>query len=133
MSEDLAGQDNATSSDSGVSLHTEWVEGVAVVHVHGEVDMTTAPAIEQELDAAIAELPPSAVVMDLTATTFLASRGLQVLMQLRERGARAGFAVRVVAASRVVRRAIELTGLDEELDLYDTVADALVEVPGQPR
>jgi anti-anti-sigma factor len=88
----------------GVSLYTEWVERVAVVHVQGEFDMATAPGIEEELDAVIAELP-SAVVMDLAETTFLASRGLQVLAELNGRAVRSGFAVRVVAPSRVVRPA----------------------------
>jgi anti-sigma B factor antagonist len=132
VTEDLAQHDSTGTGPAGVSVDAEWVGGVAVVHVRGEVDMGTVAAIDLELVSVLAEVPP-AVVMDLSGTTFFASSGLQTLAELQGRAVRSGFDLRVVAPTHRIRRPIEITGLDAVLNLHDTVADALARIPRQPR
>ncbi|WP_376741652.1 STAS domain-containing protein [Amycolatopsis balhimycina] len=66
---------------------------------------------------------PSLLVIDFTAVDFLASVGLTVLVKAR-RDADRGTALRVVATG-TPRRAISITGLDDALNVYSAVADAM--------
>ncbi|WP_425546623.1 STAS domain-containing protein [Amycolatopsis minnesotensis] len=56
--------------------------------------------------------------------SFLHSAGLNTLVEIHYR-AHTKTEVRVVAAERVTRRPLELTGLDTELKVRPTLADAL--------
>jgi anti-anti-sigma factor len=70
------------------------------------------------------DLKPKALVVDLSGVGFLASAGLQSLVATHERVSKdAGFAV--VADGPATSRPIQLTGLDQVLNLYPTMAQAL--------
>jgi anti-anti-sigma factor len=55
---------------------------------------------------------------------YFGSAGLNAVLDCHEQGRAEGVTVRVVAANAEVRRPIEVTRLDEVLDLYDSVAAA---------
>jgi anti-anti-sigma factor len=111
------------SSDDAISTAVERRDDVTVVTVDGVVDLATAPAVE-DLLAKLLEDGPPAVIIDITAVTFLASVGLRILAETHERlGGSRRFAV--VAAGPVTARPIQLTRLDEFLALYPSVDDAL--------
>jgi anti-sigma B factor antagonist len=97
--------------------------GAIVVEVAGDVDTTTAPAVVQAADAALAE-PPPVLVVDLSRVEFLASPGLTALLTIH-RNAGPGTAVRIVASGRATLRPIQLTGLEESLSLFPTREAAL--------
>ncbi|MEU4523539.1 STAS domain-containing protein [Amycolatopsis sp. NPDC024027] len=101
---------------------TEQGEAV-VVEVAGDVDTTTAPALVQAADEALAEQPP-VLVVDLSRVEFLASPGLTALLTIH-RNAGTGTAVRIVASGRATLRPIQLTGLEESLSLFPTREAAL--------
>ena len=101
---------------------TEQGEAI-VVEVAGDVDTTTAPALVQAADEALAEQPP-VLVVDLTRVEFLASPGLTALLTIH-RNAGTGTAVRIVASGRATLRPIQLTGLEESLSLFPTREAAL--------
>lgn len=101
------------------------MEGPAVVlHVTGEIDMSTAPVLAEACDQAIAGTG-SRVVVDLTDVTFFGSAGLAVLLDARQRGERAGTEIRLVADGRPVLRSIEIAGVQEMLPIYPDLAGAL--------
>jgi anti-anti-sigma factor len=105
---------------------TASTQGAAVVlDVAGDVDIVTAPQVQAAVEHALAGRPP-VLVLDLTGVTFLSSAGLSVLVAARST-AGADTRVRVVAASGVVRRPLELTGLDVVFALYGSRADALAD------
>jgi anti-anti-sigma factor len=79
------------------SLTTANLNGSIVISVCGEMDMTTAPQLEE----ALAACDGQPVVVDLTELTFIDSTGLHVLLQDREKGKPA--AVVVVPESHVAR------------------------------
>ncbi|WP_051166607.1 STAS domain-containing protein [Amycolatopsis orientalis] len=95
----------------------------AVLAVHGEVDMITAPLLTAAVDEALADAPP-VVVVDLAAVEFLASAGLTALVTLSQREASRA-SLRIVASSRASLRPIQLTGLERTLPLYPTVEAAV--------
>jgi anti-anti-sigma factor len=98
-------------------------EGAVVVEVAGDVDTTTAPAVIEAADAALADQPP-VLVVDLSRVEFLASPGLTALLTIH-RNAGPGTAVRIVASGRATLRPIQLTGLEESLSLFPTREAAL--------
>ena len=98
-------------------------EGAVVIEVAGDVDTTTAPALVQAADTALAERPP-VLVVDLSRVEFLASPGLTALLTIH-RDAGPGTAVRIVASGRATLRPIQLTGLEESLSLFPTREAAL--------
>lgn len=107
----------------GFAVHERVVDGVTVVEVHDVVDMLTAPLLGTAIGTALAG-SPRALVIDLTGVTFLASAGMTVLVKAKEQvGAAAGFAI--VAEGPVTSRPLKLVGLDDVLNLYPTVEDAL--------
>ncbi|GAB3037077.1 STAS domain-containing protein [Mycobacterium bourgelatii] len=98
-------------------------DGVAVLSVGGEIDLVTAPALEEAIGAVVAE-NPQALVIDLSAVEFLGSVGLKILAATFEKlGDTAEFGV--VARGPATRRPIHLTGLDKTFPLYPTLDDAL--------
>ena len=114
----------ARGSSSPLELAFSRVGDVVVVTVSGEVDMNTAAdlvaALERPHEAC------SRVVADLSALGFLDSSGLNALVLGRRHLAARDIAFRVVSpVGGVVRRALEITGLVESLDVVDTLEHAL--------
>jgi anti-anti-sigma factor len=98
--------------------------GAAVVlRVSGALDLALAPQLQQMVDRAARERPPL-LVIDLTGLEFLASAGMAVLVRAH-RKVPGPTGVRVVAASRIILRPLQLTRLTDELLIHPTVADAL--------
>ncbi|MGW4485650.1 STAS domain-containing protein [Amycolatopsis sp. NPDC004368] len=87
--------------------------GVVTVEVAGELDASTAPLLEAEF-AEVLRRDPEALVADLADVTFCGSAGLSALLTLKFHCVTRDVRLQLVP-SRVVRRAIELTGLDEVL------------------
>ena len=98
---------------------------VAVVRVCGEVDLSTAPAFEAAVSQVLVA-KPRALVIDLRAVTFLASRGLAALVEAQQQATRAGSRMRVVVGnSRAVKRPIVATGLGGTFEIHTDLGSAL--------
>jgi anti-anti-sigma factor len=65
------------------------------------------------------------MVVDLTEVTFLASAGLQILLEHEQRCRDIDIDLRVVVNNRSVVRTIVLTGLTEVLGVRASLAEAL--------
>lgn len=94
---------------------------VRVLHVVGELDTLTAPLLQVRLAEQLAQLRK--LVLDLSDVTFLGSAGLAVLVGAKDDADSRGCRFLVVPGSRIVKRALEATGL---LALFATADD----VPG---
>ncbi|ONI80498.1 hypothetical protein ALI22I_45180 [Saccharothrix sp. ALI-22-I] len=97
--------------------------GVLVVDVSGEVDMATAPLVEEfvlrTLDDAVRTL-----VVDLSGVTFLGSTGINLLISLRAACEEAGTALRLVANTNAVLRPLEVTDLTSHFTIIAAVDEA---------
>ena len=92
-----------------IATSVQHRDGVVVLAVEGEIDIATAPVLDAAVAEALAE-KPAALVIDLSAVTFLASAGVRILVQTAEQlSGRACFAV--VASGVATTRPIQLTRL----------------------
>lgn len=103
----------------------------AVITLPTQIDMTNAAQIDGEL-ARVLDERPAVLVVDMTATVFCASDGVHALVRARHRAAAAGAGLRVAVSARIVRRMLELTGMDELLDIYPDLDLALAGPPPPP-
>lgn len=94
-----------------------------IVSVAGEVDMLSAPRLEEAAQRALADTPP-VLVLDLSSVTFLSSAGLSVLVRT-EKLAGDNTDVHIVAAGPATLRPIQLMGLDKDLAIYPTRDEAV--------
>lgn len=106
-----------------VSVEVERRAEAVVVAIGGEVDLLTAPRMEQAVFAALDE-GPAVLVIDLLGVTFLASAGLAALMKAHEK-AGSTTQLRVVAAGSATLRPLEVTGLDKPLAVFPTRDEAV--------
>lgn len=97
---------------------------VSVVHVSGELDMTSRDAVERVLTRAV-DSRPETVVVDLSDVTFFGSSGLQMLAEARVHAAANQVPLRLVASSRRVLRPLEITGMTLAFRVYASVAEAV--------
>jgi anti-anti-sigma factor len=101
-----------------------------VVRAAGEIDLTSAPQVDDLFDEIEAgQAVPRCVILDLTEVTFLSSAGLSLLIKNDRRMRDAGGALYVVSGNRLVNRAITRTGLAEMLNLFDTLDAAVTAAP----
>ena len=103
-------------------------EDSVVVHAKGEVDSTTADQLTAHLTAALelaATHPARLLIVDLQEVSFFGSAGLNAVLDCHEQGREAGTSVRLVANHGPVLQPIEVTELDQILDIYPTLSDAL--------
>ena len=112
-----SGGDEASASlrRTGFSAVVEPGE-VAVVRLHGELDMATAPLLDDTLTSVLGDGAVE-VVVDLASLTFLDSTGISVLLGAGQRAGEVGTGFRVRAPNRPVRKALHLTGVEEILGL----------------
>jgi anti-sigma B factor antagonist len=117
--------------DSGFRIEEERpTPATAILAIHGEADLHSAPELRERLRAAI-EGGATVVVVDLTETDFVDSTSLGVLLgatrRLREREGE----IRLVVPRPELRRIFEITLLDRVFQLHDTREQALGAVPAE--
>ena len=99
------------------------LDGAVVVRLQGELDLYNAHEVRQAL-ADAAEEAPERLIVDLAAVEFVDSTALGVLVEGRARLAnRRAFLLAAPAAE--TRRALEVSGLDRQLSVHDSVDGAL--------
>lgn len=98
-----------------------------VVTVSGEVDLHTAPAIEQALEGVLA-LGGTSVAVDLLEVSFVDSTTLHVLLRYNERFRALGGDLVIVTEDRRILRTFEITGLDRVFVIEQRLADAVAAV-----
>ncbi|HET6850206.1 MAG TPA: STAS domain-containing protein [Gaiellales bacterium] len=81
-----------------------------VLVVTGGVDMATVAVFEQALAEAMSRTGGD-VGLDLSAVTFLGSEGVRALIAAQAAPSASGRSIRIVAASPIARRVLEITGL----------------------
>jgi anti-sigma B factor antagonist len=91
--------------------------------VRGDVDLATARALEEALEARVRD-SVGALVVDLTRVAFIDSTGLQVLLRVRALLGREDRALALICPHGPVRRVFELAGVSDVFSLYPTRAAA---------
>jgi anti-anti-sigma factor len=107
------------------SLRVRERDDLVLAEVSGEIDVSNADWLRDEITGAIANSVKS-VLMDLSELDFLDSSGVHMLFELAERLERRqmGFAV-VLPSTRPPRRTVELSGAQPAGWLHDDRPAAL--------
>ncbi len=104
-------------------------DGLRVIAVRGELDLSTAADLETPLEEAVASGDVS-VLIDLTECEFIDSTGIALIVrawQRLDRNADGDGSGRVVICSQndQVRRVLEITGLELTIPIHGTRDEAL--------
>jgi anti-anti-sigma factor len=102
--------------------------GVVVVAVSGELDIWTAPRVEDCL-AYLAATGHHRLVLDTARLSFCDAAGIRVMVRARMRADERGGWLRLAAASARLRRLLDILALGRFLPAYDTVAHAIAGTP----
>jgi anti-sigma B factor antagonist len=89
-------------------------QGRLVLALRGELDLTSVPQFERELQEAEAT-GPARLVLDLSGLDFMDSTGLRALLQARERAKAEDHELVLRRGPRQVQRVLELT---KTLDVF---------------
>jgi anti-anti-sigma factor len=106
------------------SISADERGGRVHVTLRGELDLATAPEFEALLQERIDG--GHEVVVDLRSLQFMDSSGIRVLVAAHARAGRLGTRLVIVRPDRTspVAKIIEVSGLDEELNIVDDPAQA---------
>jgi anti-sigma B factor antagonist len=105
-----------------------WVGRVAVMTLPAEIDVSNADQIREDLLAAVAQ-DASLVIADMSATTFCDSAGVTALVRAMRKANASGTGLRVTTSAPAVTRVLAITGVDQLIDIYPSVAAAMAD-PG---
>ncbi|MBK1783550.1 STAS domain-containing protein [Prauserella cavernicola] len=100
-----------------VSVRTERRGDVLVLAVAGEIDMATAPRLDDAI-AGATRARPRVLVVDLSEVVFLSAAGMSALMRAADDTTAYAGSFRVVASTPLTQRVLELMGLDDELEVH---------------
>jgi anti-sigma B factor antagonist len=106
-----------------VRVTTEETDKSIRVSVAGELDIASAPRIDEAL-AAVEEKGPSLIVLDLRGLEFMDSTGLRTILAADSRAREAGRRLAVVQGDENVKRVFEVTRLYDRVEIVDDPAEA---------
>ena len=104
-----------------MNLPTEVFGSVIVVHSPDELSRDHAGAFE----SFVTHLDRNNVVLDLNGTETLDSAGLESLVTCARKLRELEGDVKISTSSPTNRKMLEITRLDEQLEVYDSVIDAV--------
>jgi anti-anti-sigma factor len=123
----MSGRDRREPDRALVEIERDEHDGVRVVAVVGELDISNVAALEQ----ATFDLPNEALgmVLDLSATTFIDSATIGLLFDLHGALARRGQPLRVVCSRGApARRVLDLMSFDGDALTEEDSAAAVVAI-----
>jgi anti-sigma B factor antagonist len=110
-------------------------EGIQVITVRGELDLNTAPELEEPLEETLADAGAAAVVIDLSSCEFIDSTGIALIVQAWRRfdGGAAGEGqgrLVICCSNDQVQRLLKITGVESSISMFEDREDALAELRG---
>ena len=99
-----------TEGQAGITVRTAHQDGTPVISVAGELDLTNAEEVRSAIEAVVGG-HDQRVVFDVSALTFMDSSGIALFASVTRRARE----VELRDPTPIVRRLIEMTGLDKVL------------------
>ena len=107
-------------SDELLSTEIERSNDTLIVHLRGEIDLSNANELQQQLEEALRGSPRA--VIDLTEIAYLDSQGLRLIKQLVDRAGREGTQLQVVAPPDTFpRQVLELAQMSAYIEIRDAL------------
>ena len=98
-------------------------DGSVRIALSGELDISSAPKVEAELDR-VQAASPTLVMLDLRDLRFMDSTGLRTVVGADKRARERGGRLAIVRGPESVQRIFSVTRLDERLEIVDDPAAA---------
>lgn len=102
-------------------------DDVSALQLAGEIDLCTVEYLRECLDSQLAGGAYRGIVLDCTEVSFLAACGIGLLVEIVDRACLAQVQIRLVARSRAVLRALEVSGVNKLVLRADTVDEAIAQ------
>ena len=96
---------------------------VTVASLTGEIDASTAPAIQQQLNPLVT--PGAKVVLDLADVPYVSSAGLRLLLSIYRQITGAGGKIALATVVEEIKDTMSVTGFLKFFVVHDTVAEAV--------
>ena len=109
-----------------LSITTEAQQDPFVMHVSGDLDVYTAPQLQEALNAA--GLAGRTIVLDLAEVHFIDSTALGVLVSTLQRSRAHEGEMYLVMDDPYLLKIFRITGFDTLFSIFPQVADALASV-----
>ncbi|MCC7494752.1 MAG: STAS domain-containing protein [Fimbriimonadaceae bacterium] len=109
-----------------MEIEVGGTDALAVVAVRGRVDAYTAPDVEEKLQEQVAA--GKHLVVDLSATDYVSSAGLRVLITLAKRALGGQFAMRLCGMQDAVREVFDIAGFTKLFEIRESAAAAVAEL-----
>ena len=90
-------------------MHNSWDNNRITIGLEGRIDTGNASAIEGEINDALKEKAPSAVVIDAESLDYISSAGLRIILRLRKRYSD----LSIINLKPAVYEVFEMTGFTE--------------------
>lgn len=108
--------------------------GISAITVQGELDMSTAPQLEQQLEEALAD-SEALIMLDLSQCEFIDSTGIALIVRSwqrldREAGGEGKGRLVLCSHNHQVRRLLKITGVESSISMHDRRDEALAELRG---
>jgi anti-sigma B factor antagonist len=117
-------QQSLSAGPKALEVRVLAYDGVPVVAPSGDLDVVTAPLLQRRLDELLTG-GHQRVLLDAAALAFCDSTGLRLLVQARRRLSERSGQLALVRVPDLLRRLLELSGLQALLPCYDNEAQAL--------
>ena len=112
----------STGAKGPLEVSVEDRSGTPIVHVAGELDLSTC----EELDAAVRRAEgsnPATLVLDLGLVSFLDSTGVRTLLQADARARRVGRRLLLIGPPDPAARVLRVTLLDKRFDFIKDLSE----------
>lgn len=110
--------------ESSFQVQVRNADRAAVIVVSGELDLASAPALEDELNRSLAD-GADLVIVDLRELEFIDSTGLGLLIKANRKAEEAGRRFAIVRGQSQVQRLLGVTGIEQRLTLVDSPEELL--------
>ena len=107
------------------------VDGVGVVDVTGEVDLSTAPQLKDGLMEAAAVAGPN-VIVNLARVSYMDSSGFGTLLGATKKLRPLGGSIHLVGANANIERMLVITRLNTIFILHQSIDEAVAAIRGVP-
>ena len=104
-----------------MNLPTEIFGEVIVVHTPDELGADQVDGFEARLST----LERNKVVLDLDGTEAIDSAGLTALLDAQDKLRQDGGLIKIATSNHFNRKILEITRLDQQLEVFDSVIDAV--------
>ena len=106
---------NDEHTSTALRVYLDITENDATIHITGDLDCYSAGGLREALDQ-VAGLVTQRVQLDLHELMFVDSRGIQMLIEARDRARKDSVDIRLVGpVTPIVQRVLDITGMEHEL------------------